>query len=122
MNLKRALTIGVVLWVVFFFEVSILMFGFGLAAGTTYYIIHYSLSAIFLTLASLIYFKEKGSIKEGLHLGLVFALVGIVLDAVITVPLFVKNYSNFFTIYMLMGYLEGVIVATIVGGLKAKKK
>jgi hypothetical protein len=121
MNIKRAVIIGAVLWVVIFFEVCVLMFGFGLSSGMTYYIIHYILAAIFLVAASLIYFKKKkGSWKKGLLLGIIFMITGTILDAVITVPLFVKDYSAFFTIEMLASYLEGIAVTTLVGALKRK--
>ncbi len=121
MKLKRAIVIGIALWVVIFFEVCVLMFGFGLSSGTTYYTIHYILAAIFLVAASLIYFKKKrGNLKEGLLLGVVFVVTGAVLDAAITVPLFVKDYSQFFNLIMLAGYLETIAVTTIVGALKKK--
>ncbi len=57
MNIKRAIITGVILWIVIFFEVSVLMFGFGLSTGVTYYVIHYILAAIFLIIASLLYWS-----------------------------------------------------------------
>lgn len=119
MKLWRGVLTGIILWVVIFFEVSILMFGFGLQDGTTYYVIHYILLALFLIIASLVYFKKakKGAV-EGLLLGLIFVITGAVLDAVITVPLFVKDYSLFFNANMLPGYLESIILPIIVGALK----
>lgn len=121
MNIKRALIIGIVLWIVIFFEVSVLMFGFGLSTGLVYYIIHYILLAIFLAGAALIYFKKrKGSAKEGFLAGLTFLIVGTILDLIITVPLFVKDYSALFNIYLLIGYVEGLIATTLVGALKKK--
>jgi hypothetical protein len=117
MNLKKALMLGIAFWVVIFFEVSILMFGFGLK-GTAYYIIHYALAGIFLIIASILYFKKKGNIREGLILGTVFIVVGIILDSIITVPLFVHNYSSFFNNSMLAGYIETLVITTIFGALR----
>jgi hypothetical protein len=121
MNLKRAILLGIALWVIIFFEVSILMFGFGLTGGVVYYTVHYILAAVFLAIASMVYFKKAGSIKEGLFLGLIFIVVGAILDAAITVPLFVKDYSKFFNGVMLAGYLETLVVPVLVGILKGKK-
>ena len=45
-------------------------------------------------------------------------VVFLILDAVITVPLFVKDYSFFADIGMLIGYLETVVLAAIVGAIK----
>ncbi len=121
MNIKRAIVIGIALWVVIFFEVSILMFGFGLSTGVLYYSIHYVIVTALLVVATLFYFKKKrGSWKEGLLFGLVGMITGIILDAVITVPLFVKDYSQFFTLMMLFSYTYSLAIPTIVGALKKR--
>ncbi len=121
MNIKRAIVIGIALWVTIFFEVSILMFGFGLTTGTLYYVLHYIIVTIFLVVATLFYFKKKkGSWKEGLLFGIVGTITGIILDALITVPLFVKDYSQFFSLSMLFGYTYSLAIPTIVGALKKK--
>ncbi|MFH1501362.1 MAG: DUF5367 family protein [archaeon] len=117
-NLKRAVLIGALFWVLIFFEVSILMFGLGLESGTLYYIVHYILSVILVAIASLIYFrgKVKAGAKEGLLLGLIMALTGIILDLIITVPLFVKDYTAFFgDLYLWIGILLGIITVTLIG-------
>jgi len=121
MNVKRAIGFGALLWIFIFFEVSILMFGFGLKTGSTYYVIHYILAAVLIGIASALYFNGKkagAGFREGLLVGVVFILTGIILDAAITVPLFVKDYGTFFNLSTLFGYLETIIVAGIIGAVK----
>ena len=121
MNLKRAIGFGALAWIVIFFEVSILMFGFGLKNDVTYYTIHYVLSAIILWVVGALYFRGKSTRKgalEGLKAGLVFLVTGIIIDAIITVPLFVKSYSFFANPLMWVSYLIGVLVVVIIGWIK----
>ena len=121
MKFTRAVFIGALLWVLIFFEVSILMFGVKLKApDTNYYIIHYIIVILLVFLASLIYFrKAKAGAFEGLYLGFVFIFVGIVLDSVITIPLFMyMQYLFLISIRMLISYAIGLIVCTIVGVVK----
>jgi len=63
------------------------------------------------------YFKQKHpSLKEGFFLGLTALLIGIFLDAVITVPLFIKSYSGFFGNWiMYVGYVELLLLTTLSG-------
>lgn len=122
MNIKKAVIAGAVLWVLVFFEVSILMFGLKIEIpSTTYYLLHIPVFAALVALVSyFMYFKneeEKGA-KSGFALGLAMLAAGLVLDAVITVPLFVKDYSFFFRADMLVCYLEALIVITAVGAVK----
>ncbi len=121
MKLKRAAMCGVLLWVLIFFEVSILMFGLNIQAPSrTYYLVHLPLLFILGVISSLVYFKGKvkGGAKNGLILGIIFVIIGMILDGIITVPLFVKDYSFFLKIEMLIGYLIILITTTIVGSLK----
>lgn len=119
LNLKRGILTGTLSWVLIFFEVSILMFGFGLTTGPLYYTLHYILSAIIVAISALIYFKnEEASLLKGLSLGVLFVIVGVILDSIITVPLFVKDYNFFLDIYLIAGLIEGIIVTSIVGFIK----
>ena len=52
--------------------------------------------------------------------GIVYALVSIILDAVITVPLFVKDYLMLFNWYYLISIILGIITIVIVA--KNKKR
>lgn len=126
MNIKRGITAGIILWVLIFFEVSILMFGFKLTAGITYYTIHYIVLAVLTYIAVLFYFrgkKIKRNAREGLKLGIVMLITGIILDAIITLPLWIipqgGSYSSFFSdLYLIAGFAEIVIIAIILGSVK----
>jgi hypothetical protein len=91
-----------------------------------YYIIHYTVLAILTITVSLIYFHHspKGLIP-GFFVSLVFLLTGIILDGVITVPLFVKTYLFLIDPFLLLGYMEGIIIVSLVGhiiGFSGKKE
>jgi hypothetical protein len=122
MNIKRGIAAGVILWVLIFFEVSILMFGFKLTAGTTYYTIHYIALAVIAYISALFYFKGKRvkkNAKEGLKAGIVMLVTAIVLDALITVPLWMGgNYAFFLDPYLIAGLVETLVVVAIAGALK----
>jgi len=125
MNTKRAILSGILLWVLIFFEVSILLFGFKLAQGATaYYISHYILLVILVVISSLVYFKErkiKADFKQGVLLGICFILVGVVLDSIITIPLFLKmDYSFLISMEMLMSNILVIVVSGVVGLVKKK--
>jgi hypothetical protein len=119
MKFWKAVLIGAIVWAIIFFEVSILMFGFKLTGGTLYYVIHYVFALIIAILAGLIYFKKrKGSFGEGLLFGIVMILVGAILDAAITIPLFIHSYAFFLDPMLLIGFAETLIVSSVVGILK----
>jgi len=118
MKLTRAILTGILLWVLIFFEVSILMFGLKLQ-GYLYYIIHFILLILLVAIASILYFKKvKGSLTEGLVLGVIYIIIGVILDAIITVPLFIKDYSFFIQWNLLVGLLETIAITTIIGVVK----
>jgi len=115
MKIKIAILTGVLLWVLIFFEVSLLMFGLKLQ-GTLYYTIHYILLVLLIAIPALVYFKKaKGNFTEGLLLGIVFIIIGMILDFIITIPLFIKDYSFLIRWDILVGSLEILVVTTIVG-------
>jgi hypothetical protein len=120
MNLKRAVLFGALVWIIIFFEVSILMFGFKLVSPMYNYM-HYILVIFILGFCGMFYFNKKGmksGFWEGIFAGIVFAIAGIILDAIITVPLFVKSYSFFADPYLWVGIVEGIVIVGIVGALK----
>ena len=123
MKITKAILYGAILWVLIFFEVSILMFGFGLEEGASYYISHYILAVILVAIVTTLYFrKEKADFKKGIKVGLIFAITGILLDAIITVPLFVKDYSLMFgDTGLWIGILLGILTAGVVGAVKKAK-
>jgi hypothetical protein len=118
MNLKRAIWTGALSWVLVFFEVSILMFGFGVE-NTDTNIVHYILFAIAIAIPAIIYFqKAKASVKSALYLFAVYFIVSLILDAVITIPLFVKDYAFLLNPYHLIGLAESLIVILIIAVVK----
>lgn len=117
MNWTRTIITGIILWIIIFFEVSILMFGFKLD-GAAYNITHYIVLAVILIVVGLVYFKGedvKTGVVEGLLVGFIFVAIGIILDAIITVPLFTYDYSFFLNPYLWIGYLEIILILAIIG-------
>ena len=121
-NWKRALVAAVGLWVLIFFEVSVLMFGFKLSApDPNYYFIHALLLTSFVIVIALAYFypkKVKKGVIEGILLGIIFFVIGIILDSVITIPLFVHDYKFLLNPELLIGYIGGIVLCAIVGAMK----
>lgn len=120
MKIQKAILFGIIAWVLIFFEVSILMFGLKLESQSlNYYLTHLPLLAIIVIICSLLYFKKaKVDTWEGLKLGITFVIVGIVLDSIITIPLFVKDYSFLYRIDIIIGYITGLIITTIIGSIR----
>ncbi len=120
MKIKKAILYGALAWVLIFFEVSILMFGLKLTPSSEYYYItHIPLVAIIISFCSLLYFrKTKVDTWEGFKLGITFIIIGIILDAIITVPLFVKDYNFFLKTELLISYVIGVLITTIIGSIR----
>lgn len=122
MNILRAIWAGILLWLLIFIEASILMFGFGLQQGTAgYYLTHFILLILFTVMLSLYYFfrRSRGRILEGLGLGIVFIIVLIILDSLITIPLIIKDYNFLLRSDILIGELVILIVSAIVGAVKS---
>ncbi|MEK7680492.1 MAG: hypothetical protein AAB348_00360 [Patescibacteria group bacterium] len=118
MNYKRAAGFGILIWVFIFVIISVLMFlppliGKELAIFGILWIL---LIPLTLMIAKWYFTKEKATAKSGLFLGLISLLVGIILDSIITIPLFVKSYSAFFGNWiMYVGYGELVILCVYAG-------
>ena len=121
MNLKRVILFGALLWILIFFEVSILMFGFNLKEGLSFYVIHYIMLIILTAMVSMFYFKkQKVTAAEGLKVGVIFLIISSILDAIITIPLFVKTYSFYSNIYLWIAFLITLLTTTIYGALIKK--
>jgi riboflavin transporter FmnP len=123
MKLLRAIGLGALLWVLIFFEVSILIFGFGLnAPNPVYYTLHFIFASLFVIVISLFYFhtrKIKKGFLQGLLLGVVFVITSIILDSVITIPLFMKfDYSFLIRIDIGLMQLWGIVLCGLVGMIK----
>src|SRR3989338_8592016 len=122
MKLIRAITWGIALAILIFFETSILLFGFKLnPENYVYYIIHIPLLIIFTLLCSISYFwkKEiKGSLLHGFLVGIIFVLITILINAIITIPLFIKDYAFLLRTDIILGELLIVFLTTLVGWAK----
>jgi hypothetical protein len=121
MDLKRIIVYGALGWVLIFFEVSILLFGLKLTPGLLYYIVHYILLIMIVAIVALLYFngKVKKGFTEGILAGILFLLTGIVLDSLITIPLFMQfDYSFFIDIYLWIGFFISVLTTGIIGLIK----
>ena len=122
MDIKRAIWTGVISWVLIFFEVSIIMFCFKIKSTETS-IVHYILFPFTITIPALIYFKKpniKIDIKHGIYLSLIYFATGLVLDSIITIPLFVKDYYFLLNPYHLIGFVESLIITILIGLIKKK--
>lgn len=123
MKLLRAIGFGALLWVLIFFEVSVLMFGFGFSSpNPVYYTLHFIFASLLVIVVCLLYFNTKRVKKgflQGLLVGLVFLIVGIILDSIITIPLFM-NFDYSFLIRIDIGLMEawGVVLCGLVGMIK----
>lgn len=117
MDIKRAIWTGALSWVLVFFEVSILMFGFGIQ-NTDHSMTHHLIFPITIFIPALIYFKKtgvKGGVMHGIYLSLIYFLTGLVLDALITIPLFVHDFTFLLNPYHLIGLTESLVVTMAVG-------
>lgn len=118
LNLKRSLGFGVMFWILAFVSISVIMFvPWFKDSQTRVQIAWWILEIPIVLLLAKWYFKTNHpTAKEGLLLGLVALVVGIVLDSIITVPLFVKSYNEFFgNPMMLVGWGELLILTTFAG-------
>lgn len=123
MKTLRALSIGALVWVLIFIEISITMIGLKFSE-TTVWVAHYFVLIPIAILCSWLYYKSKDSIN-GFVLGIVFLIVGIVLDMIVTVPLFIipqgGGYGTYFSnIFMLSGFLELIVLVGIYDLLRRK--
>jgi len=119
MNFIRAVLFGALLWVLIFFEVSVLMFGFRLT-GALYYVVHYILAVLLVGIITTLYFRNRQAhFWKGMQAGVIFAVTGILLDLLLTVPLFVKDYGLMFgDMGLWVGVLLGILSAGTVGAIK----
>ena len=97
-------------------------FGFGLKKPIINYV-HYVTLILLAGFTGFWYFKGKGvknGAGQGFLLGIMMMLTGIVLDLIITAPIFAKvGYSGFFgDVYRWIGIVEAVIITTIAGAMK----
>lgn len=118
MNYKRALVTGIMLWVIIFAVISILMFLPPLVDNKImqFGIYWLLLIPIVLSLCKWYFKMDAPNLKKGFVLGVVILGVSVLLDIIITVPLFVKSYSVFFGDWMMyVGYFEILLLSIFAG-------
>lgn len=114
----RAVLFGVILWVFIFVIISILMFVPPLKDRDMLQLAIYWILLIPLALfLCKWYFKEDApTAKKGLMLGIMGLIVGGILDIAVTIPLFVKSYSAYYSSWsMYVGFVELLIITTYAG-------
>ena len=118
MNYKRALGFGALLWVFVFILWSIIAFLPWLKdIMWLQYVIWYVVEIPLVLLLAKWYFKQdKPNLKKGVVLGVIGLIVAAVLDLVITVPLFIGSYSQFYGQWMLWVGFVLVLVLTAIAG------
>lgn len=128
--MKKALLFGLLWWVIVFVEVSIVGFTPGLATmgefGFTLLpvgvAIHFAVVTLLAWFLARFYFRKGGAnLREGIRAAAVMSVVGLLLDAVITVPFFVKSYEHYYSKWTLWAGLL-VFVAAFVGSTMALAK
>jgi hypothetical protein len=110
MRVLRAILAGILLWVLIFVEISIVQVGLQVT-GVVADIIHYILLIPMGIFCAWFYYRGKDK-TNGFLLGLVMLITGIVLDLVITLPLFLKgDYIGFYTDpFLWAGFLIALVV------------
>ena len=124
-NWLRATWLGVLLWVLIFIELSILIFLPWFKENTmAVKIVHLPILAIFTIFLACRYFKVvMPTAKEGFIFGVWILIIANVLDLVLTIPLFIKSYSGFYSdIWLWVGFLVVILFATMVGLRKGNCK
>ena len=119
MDLKRGISYAVLLWLLIFVAISIIMFA---APITIQNALHFIVVPLLVLSCAGLYFKtEIASPSEGLKLGIIFLIVGTILDIAITIPLFIKSFAAFYTWDLFVGLAETIIFSVIAGKLYEKK-
>jgi hypothetical protein len=124
-NYKSATLWAVIFWALIFVAWSIIMFIPALEGNLFGQYIVYFIILIFLTwLCVSSYFKKASpSAKAGIFLAIYFLIIGTILDMIVTIPLFVKDWAGFYGSWQLyVGFAEAIIIAALVGHFLSKKK
>lgn len=116
MKILKAVLLGLLLWVLVFVEISITMIGLKLSEINVW-LIHYIALIPFTILCAWLYYKKKDK-TNGFLLGLVILIIGIILDIIITVPLFIMpqdgGYQDYFlNVYLLIGFIELIVITSV---------
>lgn len=115
MKILRAILSGLITWTLIFVLWSVMIFTPVLKdMEILQYLIHYAVLIPIVMLGASYYYKSMDKMN-GFVLGLTMLVVGMILDAIITVPLFTKpqgvGYAEFFiNPLMLIGFVEFIVI------------
>lgn len=120
MNIFRAFVFGLSLWTLLFAEIVIFNFGFKTVPVYVYYIIHFILLSLFTLLTSLSHFwkTDLKSSFHGLFVGLIFIIVIILFDTLLSIPLITKDFNFLIRIDRIITYIVIILLTYIVGIIK----
>lgn len=123
MKLQRSIMFGAALWIAAFVVISIVMFVPWFKESTLRVMaIWWILEIPVVLLLAKWYFKaDPPTVKKGVLLGIVGFVVSMVLDAIITVPLFVKSYAAFYGSWQLWVGLVEILVLCVLAGWEFDK-
>jgi hypothetical protein len=121
MRFGKAVLLGILFWIFIFVEISVTKIGLGLSQLAVL-IINYILIVPFSIIIASMYYKSRDRLN-GFVLGLIVVVTGIILDAVITVPMFVNgDYEGYFlSAAMLVGFFEAIVVFGVYDVLRRRK-
>lgn len=120
-NYKKATLGGILLWVFIFVVWSIIIFLPPFKDGANLmwqFVVHYVVLILLVWIVAAMYLKKvKASAKEGLLYGIYLLIIGSILDAIVTVPLFIDgDYFGYFGNWqMWIGYVELLVLSTVFG-------
>jgi len=102
--------VGILLWVLIFVEISVVQVGLQIT-GIVGSIIHYILLIPMGIFCAWVYYRRKDK-TNGFLLGLVMLVTGVVLDLIITIPLFLKgDYLAFYSDpFLWVGFLVALVI------------
>jgi len=111
MRFGRAIVVGALAWILIFVEWSVIMFAPVLKdLGNMQWAVHYVVLILIAIFCAWLYYRS-GDKANGFVLGMIMLIIGVILDAAITVPLFIKSYSGYFGNPLLWGgFLELVVL------------
>ncbi len=111
MRILRVILAGILLWVLIFVEISVVQVGLHIidVVGN---IIHYILLIPMGIFCAWVYYCSNREKTSGFLVGLVMVITGVVLDLVITVPLFREmDYFGFYSSpFLWVGFLIAIVV------------
>lgn len=125
MKILRAILSGAITWVLIFVLWSVMIFTPVLKdIEILQYLIHYAVLIPIVILGASYYYKSMDKIN-GFILGLIMLIVGMILDAIITVPFFTKpqgtGYAEFFINPLIwIGFVEFVVITYFYWAKKVK--